>query len=165
MIYNHDMKNIEIDYKYDLIILPFNTFSYLYTLNDVSNFFKGIKRISGNSTIIMIDIFNPKIDDLKDTLKYKLCRKFVINNKICKLYEKHLYKKKYVIENNELVLNLPNRVFFPQEVLNLFQLNGFKVKEIIGDYNNEKFNSNSRKQIFFLEKRLDDENFKIFKVD
>jgi len=161
-IYNQDMKNINIDCIYDLILVPFNTFSYLYTLNDIRNFFNGIKKISDNNTIVVIDIFNPTLDDLNSSIKYKLCGTFNVNEEKYDLYEKHFYDsvnqiityvKKYVSTNNEVVFDLPVRVFFPQEFLNLCELNGFYIEKLLGDYNNDEFSENSRKQILFLKKR------------
>ena len=34
-LFNQDMKNINLNTIYDLIILPFNTLCYLYTLDDL----------------------------------------------------------------------------------------------------------------------------------
>ena len=53
-LFNQDMKDININTIYDLIILPFNTFCYLYTLDDLKRFFTGIKKISNSNTIIII---------------------------------------------------------------------------------------------------------------
>lgn len=66
ILFNQDMKDINIDTIYDLIILPFNTFCYLYTLDDLKRFFTGIKKISNSNTIIIIDIINPNIDDMSE---------------------------------------------------------------------------------------------------
>lgn len=161
-LFNQDMKNISINKKYDLIILPFNTFCYLYTLNDLKNFFTGIKKISNDSSIIAIDIINPNINDITDQKKYKLCNQFTINSEICNLYEKHNYdystqvinyKKKYVFPNDKVLkFNLPVRIFFHQELLNLFNLFGYEVINVLGDYNNENYSSNSRKQIIFIKR-------------
>ena len=63
-LFNQDMKDININTIYDLIILPFNTFCYLYTLDDLKRFFTGIEKISNSNTIIVIDIINPNIDDM-----------------------------------------------------------------------------------------------------
>lgn len=164
-LFNQDMKDININDTYDLIILPFNTFCYLYTLDDLKNFFEGIKKISNDSTIIIIDIINPSINDITNQKNYKMCNQFTINDKICKLYEKHYYdndkqvinySKKYAFSNGQILkFNLPVRIFFHQELLNILSLFGFKIVNIVGDYNNEMYNSCSRKQIIFL-KRSDD---------
>ena len=164
-IFHQDMKKININDTYDLIILPFNTFCYLYTLDDLKHFFSGIKRISNNDTIIVIDIINPGFNDLEDIKTYCFCNTFSINNDECKLYEKHHYDsksqtihyfKKYIFPNNKfLTFNLPVRIFFHQELLNLLDLLGFKIVNIFGDYNNEEYNSSSRKQILFI-KRSDE---------
>lgn len=161
-LFNQDMKKININSTYDLIMLPFNTFCYLYTLEDLKDFFTGIKKISNNNTIIIIDIINPNKDDLSNRRKYKLCNQLTINNEECKLYEKHYYDdkmqinhyfKKYVFSNNKtLKFNLPVRIFFHQELLNLISLFGYKTINVLGDYNNENYNSTSRKQIIFIKR-------------
>lgn len=161
-LFNQDMKKININNTYDLIILPFNTFCYLYTLEDLKNFFNGIKKISNDNTIIVIDIINPRVNDLVDKKTYRFCGQFFIDNERYRLYEKHYYDyntqvinyfKKYILSNNKtLTFNLPVRIFFHQELLNLLNLFGFKVINNIGDYNNEKYNSNSRKQILFIKR-------------
>ena len=48
--------------------------------------------------------------------------------------------------------NLPVRIFFHQELLNLFNLFGFEIIKILGDYNNENYKFNSRKQIVFIKR-------------
>ena len=70
-LFNQDMKSININNTYNLIILPFNTFCYLYTLNDIRQFFEGINKISDSNTIIIIDIVNYNYDNISDTKKYK----------------------------------------------------------------------------------------------
>ena len=159
MLYNQDMKNINIPYTYDLIIIPFNTFSYLYTLDDIKCFFKGIKTISNTNTIIIIDVFNPSIDDISNINKFRLCNTFKVKNVDIKVFEKHTYNKKeqvityykkYKDNEGEKTLALPVRVFYPQEIDSILQMLGFKIIKKYGDYNNEEFCSNSRKQIIFL---------------
>lgn len=159
-LYNQDMKNINIGTTYDLIILPFNTFCYLYTLDDLKQFFMGIKKISNDNTIVVIDIINPSVKDIVETKKYKLCNQFIIKDNICKLYEKHnfdcerqviSYSKKYVFSDGTIAkFSLPVRIYFHQELLNLFQLFGFEIVNIFGDYNNENYKFSSRKQIAFI---------------
>ena len=102
---------------------------------------------------------------MSEQKKYKLCNHFIINNEMCKLYEKHYYdydtevinySKKYVFSNGKIMkFNLPVRIFFHQELLNLFNLFGFEIINILGDYNNENYKFSSRKQIVFI-KRSDE---------
>lgn len=167
-IYNQDMRKIDINNAYDLIIIPFNTFVYLYSIKDIADFFKSLKKVSNDKTIIIIDIFNPSLDDLKDVKEYKLCNSFKSDKNRYLLYEKHSYnpvsqiisyQKKYCFDNKELEFSLPVRVFFHQEFLNLILMNGFEIVQKLGDYNNEEFSNNSRKQIIFIKRGVDDENF------
>ena len=126
---------------------------------------RNIKKISNDNTIIVIDIINPKINDIVDHKKYKLCGCLTINNNMCKLYEKHHYdyatqvvnySKKYVLPNGIIKkFNLPVRIFFHQELINLFNLFDFEIINMLGDYNNENYNFDSRKQIVFIKKRSD----------
>ena len=79
-----------------------------------------------------------------------------------KLYEKHNYNcatqtvnysKKYILSNGIIKkFNLPVRIFFHQELINLFNLFNFKIINMLGDYNNESYNFDSRKQIIFVKK-------------
>lgn len=166
-IYNQDMKNITIKKTYDLIILPFNTFVYLFTIDDVKFFFNSIKKICNKNTLIIIDIMNMNKIDLVDKKKYKLCNKFTHCKFPVALYEKHIYdeaskiityEKKYVINNIEKVIYLPEKVFFPQELDNLVIDNGFEIVNKLGDYNNEEFCLKSRKQILLLKVRCKNED-------
>ena len=71
----------------------------------------------------------------------------------CRYSRRIKYKKKYINRNETKIFRLPVRIFYPQEIINLVSLFGFDVKTVFGDYNNEDFNNNSRKQILFLKMR------------
>ena len=48
---------------------------------------------------------------------------------------------------------LPNRIFFHQELMTIFEAYGFEIVDLYGDYNLEKFDKGSRKQIFTLRRK------------
>ena len=80
------MKDININTIYDLIILPFNTFCYLYTLEDLKQFFAGIKKVSNNNTIIVIDIINlTKSYQITDINEINITNNNCVNVKNCNL--------------------------------------------------------------------------------
>lgn len=161
---NQDMKNININEIYDMIILPFNVFVYLYTEDDVKSFFLGIERISKKNTIVVIDLTNNQNEDFIKT-NYRLCNRWIDknNNKI-KLYEKHTYdiknkiinySKKYVYEENkkEIILKLPVKVYTVKDFIDFADQYNFEIEKIYGDYDKSEYSTKSRKQIIILRKK------------
>lgn len=160
---NQDMKAIHINYKYDMIILPFNVFVYLYTNEDVKRFFSGIEKISKKNTIVIIDLANNHDDDLLN-IDYRLCNEFIDNNNIIKLYEKHYYDvenkiinytKKYIWSNEEkeLILNLPVKIYTVDDFVDFSIKYNYQIEKIYGDYDKSEYSSKSRKQIIILRKK------------
>ena len=161
---NQDMKKINIKAKYDMVILPFNVFVYLYTHEDVKKFFLGIENICNKDTIIIIDLANNKKEDFINT-DYRLCNEIVDNdNRIIKLFEKHVYdienkiinySKKYVWKENkkEVVLNLPVKVYTIKDFREFAKQYNYKIEAMYGDYDKSEYSIKSRKQIIILRKK------------
>ena len=74
-----DMKNININEKYDMILLPFNVFVYLYNDEDVKSLFFGLEKISSKNSIIIIDLANNQEEDFIN-IDYRLCNEITDSN-------------------------------------------------------------------------------------
>lgn len=161
---NQDMKKINLNEKYDMIILPFNVFVYLYTEEDVKNFFFGLEKISSKNSIIIIDLNNNQEEDFIN-IDYRLCNEINdSNNKRIRLYEKHIYdkknkiiyySKKYINEElkQEIVLNLPVKVYTVEDLIKFAKQHNYKIETVYGDYDRSEYSTNSRKQIIILRKK------------
>lgn len=158
--YHQDLKEATIDYKYDLIILPFNVINNFYTKDDLDKAFKNIKKMCHESTFIVIDTINPKLTDLISS-GYRKTNIFEYNDEIITVYESKsfdetsltcMYTKQYRNGNKTIYqCILPNRIFFHPELLLLLDYYGFKIIDKYGDYNFETYTEKSRKQIFVVE--------------
>lgn len=161
---NQDMKKIHINEKYDMIILPFNVFVYLYTDEDIKNFFLGLEKVCSKNTIIIIDLANNQEEDFIN-INYRLCNEINdLNNRKIKLYEKHTYdednkiiyySKKYISddEKQEVILNLPVKVYTVDDFVRFAKQYNYKFEIVYGDYDKSDYSKNSRKQIIVLKKR------------
>ena len=162
-LYNSDFKSFSVNKTYDLIILPFNVINNFYNKDDINLCFNNLKRLCDKNTRIVIDTINPKMSDLLDIDYYIKTNEFNIGNKKIQVYESKkfdiinltcIYKKRYIC-NGEVKKEciLPNRIFFHQELMTIFEAYGFEIVDLYGDYNLEKFDKSSRKQIFILRRK------------
>ena len=162
-LYNSDFKSFSINKTYDLIIFPFNIINNFYKKVDINLCFNNLKRLCDKNTKVVIDTINPTISDLLDTNDYIKTSEFNLENKKIEIYENKkfdiinltcIYKKRYIC-NDEVLKEyiLPNRIFFHQELMTIFEAYGFEIVDLYGDYNLEKFDKGSRKQIFTLRRK------------
>ena len=162
-LYNNDFKNFSINKTYDLIIFPFNVINNFYNEQDIKQCFNILKKLCNENTKIIIDTINPTINDLLDANDYIKTNEFNIKTKKIEVFENKkfdiinstvLYRKRYLC-GGEIIKEymLPNRIFFHQELLLILDCYGYNVVDLYGDYNFEKFNKRSRKQIFIFRRK------------
>ena len=162
-LYNCDFKKFLINKTYDLIIFPFNVINNFYNIEDINLCFNNLKKLCNSNTKIVIETINPTITDLLDSDDFIKTNEFEIQKKIIELYESKkidiinstcIYKKKYIC-NGKVIKEyiLPNRIFFHQELMNIIDAYDFEVDNLYGDYNLEKFDKTSRKQIFVIRRK------------
>ena len=120
-----DIRTLDLQKKYDLIFIPFNSIHHLYENEDL---FKEIATYTtGDGREVSI----------KQTMRYE--NKTQINR-----IEWH-----YFI-NGEFnsIQNLDMRMFFPQELDSYLEWNGFSIIHKYGGFEEEIFNDDSEKQVF-----------------
>lgn len=162
-LYNSDFKSFSINKTYDLIIFPFNVINNFYNKDDIDLCFNNLKRLCDKNTKVVIDTINPTISDLLDIDDYIKTNEFNLENKKIEIYESKkfdiinltcIYKKRYICNGGVIKeYILPNRIFFHQELMIIFEAYGFEIVDLYGDYNLEKFYKGSRKQIFILRRK------------
>lgn len=155
-----DMANFSLSKKFDLIILPFNTISHLYALEQVTNMLSCVRNHMKADSRFIIDCFNPNMKFLATHTERRLCNEFTMSltGDNISVYETNEYlsdKQVNIIKRfycnstkcTELELELPMRMYYPQELDALLQLNGFSIIHKFGDYSMASFDSSSQKQI------------------
>ena len=155
-----DIKTLDLQKKFDLIFIPFNSIHHLYKNEDLFKTFSVVKNHLKDGGLFLLDCFNPNIqyivegekeqkeiavyttDDgrevlIKQTMRYE--RKTQVNR-----IEWH-----YFINGKfDSTQNLDMRLFFPQELDSYLEWNGFKIIHKYGGFEEEAFNDESGKQIF-----------------
>ena len=162
-----DMRNLTPEElgKFNLIICGFNLLQHLKTDEDVMFFFNSCYKVLEDNGTLIIDIFNPDMKFLSkeeiEVFNYSFYSKYY-KAKI-NLYEKRKYDEKTRINyltniyinkdlNIEITSNTFMRQYFPGQLEELITKTKFSLKEKIGDYKYNKFDSKSPKQIFILNK-------------
>ena len=157
-----DIRTLDLQEKFDLIFIPFNSIHHLYRNEDLFKALECVKNHLREGGLFLLDCFNPNIryivesekgqtviadyttDDgrnvsIKQTMRYESTTQI---NRI----EWH-----YFI-NGEFhsVQNLDMRLFFPQELDSYLERVGFRIIHKFGCFEEEAFSDESEKQIYVL---------------
>ena len=155
-----DMTDFDLNEKFNLIFIPAQSLSHLYTVAEVEKCFACVKKHLSENGRFLIEIFNPSFEILMRQPD-KLYPQSNPGN--VRVDSKISYDKATQINhielifyneagNEETVLHFKMRQFFPQEIDALLKYNGFRVEQKFGNYVEEKFNSNSPKQLIICQK-------------
>jgi len=159
-----DMRDFHLDTKFPLIIIPSNSIVHLQALEDLEACLACVKKhLTPNGTLI-IDTHNPQFKYLNsDPNKPPSTRTYPNPNGegTITVSSRFLYHGEQQINTITMAHQLPDgteeitdvihaRLHFPQELNALMKYNGFTVENKMGDYNKEKFHSQSSKQILVL---------------
>jgi SAM-dependent methyltransferase len=159
-----DCRQFDLQKKFQLIFIPFNSMQHLHDLRSLESFFNQVKNHLTSNGVFIIDVFNPsisilargkqdrqKVMDLVDpqtglkatideTINYDVANQI---NRV-KWYYSLAEQKDYRVDE----LNM--RCFFPQELDALVKYNGFEIINKYGNFDKEVFTSNSPKQLLKL---------------
>jgi SAM-dependent methyltransferase len=157
---NADIRILDLQKKYDLIFIPFNSIHHLYQNDDLFKTFRAVKNHLKPGGLFLLDCFNPNIQYIVkhekrqiNIAKYttKDGRRVLIKQKM--QYEKTTQINRiewhyFINDKFDSIQNLDMRLFFPQELDSYLKWNGFKIIHKFGSFEEKIFNDNSEKQIF-----------------
>lgn len=154
-----DMKNFNLNKKFSLIFIPFNSLQNTYSISDVESIFTQIRNHLTSDGLFIFDIFNPNIYYMVDREKsfVEHYRFFIEDNVEVVISEKCKYDSAgqvnrvqwlYKIGNKESIEKLDMRCFYPLEMDVLLKYNNFEVLNKFGDFKENIFDTDSKKQIY-----------------
>jgi len=161
-----DATNFFLNKKFDLVFIGFNSLAHLLTNENVQTCFNCIRKHMHNDSIFGIDIFMPshKLTSNLDSSKVDLMD-FIDSDTKKKLnifeFTKYNSNKEvnhisweFINENNkiEFIYNFDMRIFFPDTLNRLLIDSKFHINNFYGNYEFEKFNEQSEKQIYICNK-------------
>ena len=157
-----DIRTLDLQNKYDLIFIPFNSIHHLYLNEDLFKAFNTVKKHLKTGGRFLLDCFNPNIQYIVEHEKKQIEVAAYTTKDGREILIKQLmrYERKTQINRIEWhyfingkfdsIQNLDMRLFFPQELDTYLEWNGFKIIHKFGSFEEEAFNDNSEKQIYVL---------------
>jgi len=155
-----DIRTLNLQEKYDLIFIPFNSIHHLYKNEDLFKAFSVVKNHLKDRGLFLLDCFNPNIHYIVDGEKEQkeIATYTTDDGREVLIKQTMRYENKTQINriewhyfiNGEFnsIQNLDMRMFFPQELDSYLEWNGFNIIHKYGGFEEEKFNDNSEKQVF-----------------
>lgn len=155
-----DIRTLNLKEKYDLIFIPFNSINHLYKNDDLFRAFNVAKNHLKESGLFLLDCLNPNIQyivegekEQKEIAAYTTDDGREVLIKQSMRYESKTQVNRiewhyYINGEFNSTQNLDMRMFFPQELNSYLEMNGFKIIQKYGGFEEEAFNDNSEKQVF-----------------
>jgi len=160
---NADIRTLELEEKYDLIFIPFNSIHHMYQNEDLFDVFSVVKKHLKKGGQFLFDCYNPNIryiveaeKELKEIAEYTTSDGRKIRIKQAMQYESKTQINRiewhyFINDMFDSVQNLDMRMYFPQELEAYLKWNGFQIIEKFGNFKEEEFHDNSEKQVFVCE--------------
>ncbi len=154
-----DIRKFELGKRFGVIFIPFNSIQHMYSIEDVENVFSSVKKHLGHQGQFIFDIFNPSIDFMvsgKDRW-YPVAEFTLKDGRRVSIEETCLYDSagqvnriqwKHWVDGRQSIEQLDMRCFYPLEMDALLKYNGFKIEHKFGDFEENPFQSKSKKQIY-----------------
>ncbi|WP_375242349.1 class I SAM-dependent methyltransferase [Lacinutrix sp.] len=155
-----DIRTLNLEEKFDLIFIPFNSIHHLYKNEDLFNALSSVKNHLKAEGLFLLDCFNPNIQYIVESEKKEqdIAKYNTKDGRAISIKQKMHFESKTQINRIEWhyyingkfnsIQNLDMRLFFPQELDSYLKSNGFKIIKKFGDFNETLFNDHSEKQIF-----------------
>lgn len=157
-----DIRTLNLQEKFDLIFIPFNSIHHLYKNEDLFKALKSVENHLKKGGLFLLDCFNPNIQYIVESEKeQKVIAEYTTNDgrevliKQIMHYENATQMNRiewHYFINGEFhsIQNLDMRLFFPQELDSYLEWAGFKIIHKFGGFEEETFGDNSEKQIYVL---------------
>lgn len=155
-----DIRTLNLQEKYDLIFIPFNSIHHLYKNEDLFKVFGAVKNHLKDGGLFLFDCFNPNIRYIVEGEKVhmKIARYTTDDGREILIKQTMQYENKTQINRIEWhyfinggfnsIQNLDMRMFFPQELDAYLEWNGFNIIHKYGGFEEDTFDDNSEKQVF-----------------
>ncbi len=154
-----DMRNFELNNKYDIIFIPFNSLQDISTVEDVESTLGCVRKHLAPGGLFLFDVFNPSIHlmvererEFTEAFNFSTSdgKRIVVREK-CRYHASTQINKVrwyFDIEGVESVEEFGMRCYYPLELEVLLKHNGFRVLHRFGSFDEEPFGEESKKQIF-----------------
>lgn len=157
-----DIRTLNLQEKFDLIFISFNSIHHLYKNEDLFAALKVVRNHLKEKGLFLLDCFNPNIQYIvKKEREQQVIAEYITNDGRKVLIKQSMHYESatqinriewhYFINGKfHSIQNMDMRLFFPQELDSYLKQAGFNVIHKFGDFTEEAFNNDSEKQIYVL---------------
>ncbi|MFD0861553.1 class I SAM-dependent methyltransferase [Sungkyunkwania multivorans] len=158
-----DIRTLDMQEKYDLVFIPFNSVHHLYENEDLFKTLKTVKDHLKEGGLFLFDCFNPNIQFMVESEKEQkqIAEYTTKDGRDVLIKETMHYENRsqinriewhyYINGKFDSIQNLDMRLFFPQELDSYLKWNGFDIIHKFGNFDEEAFSDTSEKQIFICQ--------------
>lgn len=154
-----DMRSLDLDRRFGLIFISFNSLQCLYSVVDVLDTLEGVRRHLLPGGRVAFDVFNPDLRlILERSTGWTETHRFALDDGTpCVLSERCAYDAasqvnritwRYGIGGEERFARLDMRCFFPLEMDLYLERSGFVVLEKAGDFAGTPFTSGAPRMVY-----------------
>lgn len=155
-----DIRTLDLQEKYDLIFIPFNSIHHLYQNEDLFKALSVVKNHLKEGGLFLLDCFNPDIRYIVEGEREpeEITKYTTEDGREILIKQTMQYENKTQINriewhysiNGEFnsIQNLDMRMFFPQELDAYLEWSGFTIIHKYGGFEEEAFDDHSEKQVF-----------------
>ena len=157
-----DIRALDLQEKFDLIFIPFNSIHHLYRNEDLFKALKCVKSHLKEGGLFLLDCFNPNIQYIVENEKGLTVVAEYTTSDGREVLIKQTMRYESITQINRIewhyfingefhsTQNLDMRLFFPQELDSYIEQIGFDIIHKFGNFEEESFNDKSEKQIYVL---------------
>ena len=156
-----DMRSFALGEKFKFIFIPAQSLSHLHTRAEVEDCFSCVRQHLADEGRFLIELFNSSVRMLAREAgrRYPVSQHEDTKNGSQVLVTEEVHYDaasqinhiswffRHEGSNQEKVLSFEMRQFFPQEIDALLWYNNFLIEHKYGNYNEEEFSSDARKQL------------------
>ena len=162
-----DIRFFDLHQKVDLIFIAFNSIHHLYENQDLFCTLNRVKKHLKDTGLFVLDCYNPNINYITEAekSKMKIAEYRTNDGRKVQIEQSMKYESNTQINRIEWhyfindvfhsIQNLDMRMYFPQELDAYLRWNGFQIIHKFGNFEEEKFNDTSEKQVFICKKIID----------
>ena len=172
-IKNADMRNFDLEEKYDVIIIASNSLNHIETYDDLEMVLSKVGEHLKKDGYLLIDILNPNpkfyIRDENKKYDFQVFKqsktgryfsfeesnKYDVANQMnyVRYYFRYCDKDGNSIDSNEYIMDLKVRLYFPQEMDYILEKNNWIIEGKYDWYDKRNFEGKTREQIYILRKK------------
>lgn len=147
-----DMRTVKLDARFDLVLCTFNTLLHLYTRQDIERFFARVHAHIKRRGYFVFDTSLPAPEELaRDPTRYFHTPRFrhPSSGEVVRYSERFQYEALSQVLTVDMrfeprdapddawMTPLCHRQFYPQELEALLHYNGFRLREVIADFDTD----------------------------